>query len=175
MASSSADASDYCPHLDDEPVDVEIAECGGKTMKLTLPADATVGDVKRGVEKEFGHRLSAQQLYLDDEEREDDLKDNGERVQLLRRAPKAKVKLSLIVEDVFIPAEKFFGVKEGFVFTKGEQGLGYYMDDATRRAELQELHEDKTPAKRNKNKGSSKRKRKRSSNKSKGGNQRRRT
>ena len=29
----------------------------------------------------------------------------------------------------FIPAESFEGSRPGYVFTKGDQGLGYYVDD----------------------------------------------
>ena len=32
-------------------------------------------------------------------------------------------------ESDFIPSERFTGRKPGYIFTRGEQGLGYYKDE----------------------------------------------
>jgi len=79
----------YDPLLDDEPLKIEVASGEGKIAKLNLSVDATVADVKAGVEGEWGFSLEAQRLYLDDREREGDLKDGEERLQGMRRAKEA--------------------------------------------------------------------------------------
>tara|TARA_B100000941_G_C28480866_1_gene542060 strand:- start:961 stop:1221 length:261 start_codon:yes stop_codon:yes gene_type:complete len=34
-----------------------------------------------------------------------------------------------INEDDYVPSETFTGRKPGYIFTRGEQGLGYYRDE----------------------------------------------
>ena len=34
-----------------------------------------------------------------------------------------------INEDDYVPSETFTGRKPGYIFTRGEQGLGYYKDE----------------------------------------------
>ena len=90
----------YDPLLDDEPLKIEVASGEGKIAKLNLSVDATVADVKAGVEGEWGFSLEAQRLYLDDREREGDLKDGEERLQGMRRAKEATITMTVLVEEM---------------------------------------------------------------------------
>ena len=90
----------YDPLLDDEPLKIEVASGEGKIAKLSLSVDATVADVKAGVEDEWGFSLEAQRLYLDDREREGDLKDGEERLQGMRRAKEATITMTVLVEEM---------------------------------------------------------------------------
>jgi hypothetical protein len=90
----------YDPLLDDEPLKIEVASGEGKIAKLNLSIDATVADVKAGVEGEWGFSLEAQRLYLDDREREGELKDGEERLQGMRRAKEATITMTVLVEEM---------------------------------------------------------------------------
>jgi hypothetical protein len=59
-----------------------------------------MADVKAGVEGEWGFSLEAQRLYLDDREREGDLKDGEERLQGMRRAKEATITMTVLVEEM---------------------------------------------------------------------------
>lgn len=37
--------------------------------------------------------------------------------------------VTIVDEQDYIPSSSFTGRKSGYVFTRGEQGLGYYRDD----------------------------------------------
>uniref|UniRef100_A0A6C0C538 Uncharacterized protein n=1 Tax=viral metagenome TaxID=1070528 RepID=A0A6C0C538_9ZZZZ len=39
-----------------------------------------------------------------------------------------KKNLSVKINDEFIKADGFVGVKKGYIFKKGDKGLGYYLD-----------------------------------------------
>eukprot|EP00935_MAST-01C_sp_MAST-1C-sp1_P001288 g1288.t1 len=89
---------EYDPRFDGDPIDVHVAKGDGETYDHTFALEATVGDVKQELERKWGLSRDQQRLYLDHEEREEDLRDDGEGLRGMRSGKREKVRMSVLME-----------------------------------------------------------------------------
>merc|ERR550514_1815332 len=89
---------EYDPQFDDEPVRIVVSKGNGDVYDHTYPVEATVGDVKQAIEAKWGLKEEHQRLYLDHQEREEDLQDDSEGIRGMRQARETKVTMSVLVE-----------------------------------------------------------------------------
>ena len=70
----------------------------GELHDAKYAVEATVGDVKEGLSQKWGLKREHQKLYLDHEEREEDLQDDTEGLRGMRRAREETITMSVLME-----------------------------------------------------------------------------